>query len=67
MDRFSDAYSKGIEDGDILMSVNDERITTPEALETLLYQYTPGDTVTLIIYRSGRQYQLSLTVDEAKG
>ena len=63
----SSADAAGIQPGDILISLDNVRITTPEALETLLYQYTPGDTVRLIIYRSGRQYQLSLTVDEAKG
>ena len=63
----SSADDAGIQPGDILISLDDVRITTPEALETLLYQYTPGDTVQLVIYRSGRQYRISLTVDEAKG
>ena len=63
----SSAENAGVQQGDILISLDGVRITTPEALETQLYQYTPGDTVQLLIYRAGRQYQLTLTVDEAKG
>ncbi len=63
----SSAEAAGIQQGDILISLDGVRITTPEALETQLYQYAPGDTVQLLIYRAGMQYLLTLTVDEAKG
>jgi serine protease Do len=62
----SSAEEIGIEPGDILISIDDTRITGSSSLETLLYNYAPGDTVTAVIYRSGRQYTVTLTVDEAK-
>ncbi len=61
------AQAAGLQHGDILLSLDGVRITTPEALESLLYKYTPGDTASCVIYRSGRQYTAQLTVGEAKG
>jgi len=37
-----------------------------EALQQLLYNHNAGDQVTVVIYRSGTQYQLELTLSEAK-
>ena len=62
----SSADEIGIETGDILISIDDTRITSSSSLETLLYNYTPGDTVEAVIYRSGRQYTVTMTVGEAK-
>ena len=62
----SSAHEIGIEPGDILISIDDTRITSSSSLETLLYNYTPGDTVEAVIYRSGKQYTVTLTVGEAK-
>ena len=67
VDRFSDAYSKGIEDGDILMSVNDERITTMDQLKAAIYNLEAGQKVDTIIFRGGQQYLLELTLMEDKG
>jgi len=67
VDRFSDAYSKGIEDGDILMSVNDERITTMDQLKAAIYNLEVGQKVDTIIFRGGQQYLLELTLMEDKG
>ena len=57
----------GIQAGDILISIDNMRITTMEALEAVIYNHEVGDTVTVIIYRSGRQYTATLTLSEAKG
>jgi len=54
-----------IEYGDILISVDGTRITDMENLNSVLYAYSTGDTVELIIYRSGLQYTLDLTLGEA--
>ena len=35
------------------------------SLTSFLYNYHAGDTVEIVIYRSGRQYQLELTLGEA--
>ena len=63
----SDAAARGIEKGDILMRINDLRITSPEDLSSVLYNCQVGDVVSVIIYRGGYQYELQLTVTEDKG
>ena len=63
----TDADAKGIERGDILLSVNDTRITTSQELSAALYNCKVGQTVTVIVYRGGYQYELQLTVSEDKG
>ena len=67
VDPESNAAARGIERGDILMMINDNRITTPESLTSVLYNCQVGDTVTVIVYRGGYQYELQLTVSEDKG
>jgi len=63
----SDAYLKGIEDGDMLLSINDQRITTMEELKSLLFDCDVGEVVEAIIYRGGERYRVTLTLDEHKG
>ena len=67
LDPESDAAKKGIEPGDILVSVADSRIITQEDLSAALTGREVGDTVRIIIFRSGRQYSADLTLHEAKG
>ncbi len=67
VERGSDAYAKGVEDGDILLSINGGRITTMEELKASIYNLEVGQSVTTIIYRGGQQYQLELTLTEDKG
>ena len=67
VDTDSDAHEKGIEYGDILISIDNERITDMDSLNTVLYSRNVGDTVTVVIYRAGKQYALTLTLHENKG
>ena len=67
LDENSDAAEKGIVTGDILLSLNDIRITTEEELSAALAGLNVGDTVQLIIFRGGRQYAADITLHEAKG
>ena len=67
VDTGSDAHEKGIEYGDILISIDNERITDMDSLNTVLYSHNVGDTVTVVIYRAGKQYALTLTLHENKG
>ena len=53
--------------GDILVSVADNRVITQEDLSAALSGREVGDTVRVIIFRSGRQYSADLTLHEAKG
>ena len=63
----SPADEAGIQEGDILLQADDTRIRGPEDLKAVLYSYTPGQQITLIIYRGGRQYSVDVTVGEANG
>lgn len=63
----SDAAAKGIEDGDLLLSINGTPITTMEELKSTIYQYEVGQTVETVIYRAGQQYLVELTLTEDRG
>ena len=63
----SAAHQAGLEPGDIIVSFGAQRITTSEELAAALYTTKAGDQVELGIYRSGRQYSLTLTVGQATG
>ena len=67
VDPASDAARKGVEDGDLLLSINDQRITSMEELKAALFDFQVGDTVETIIYRGGKQYLVELTLSEDKG
>ena len=67
LDPDSDAAAKGIEAGDILVSVDDNRVVTQEDLATAISGLEVGNTVRVIIFRSGRQYSADLILHEAKG
>ena len=60
----SDACFKGIENGDMLLSIDGQRITTMEEMKSLLYDREVGETVEVIIYRQGDRYRLELTLGE---
>ena len=63
----SDAAAKGVEDGDLLLSINGTPITTMEELKSAIYQYEVGQTVETVIYRAGQQYLVELTLTEDRG
>lgn len=62
----SDAAAKDVLPGDILLSFDGARITDTETLKSLLYDHSVGDAVELVLYRSGQQYSVMLTLGEAK-
>ena len=66
VDPDSSAAEKGIKAGDVLLYLNKTRITGSESLQTALYSYEPGDSVSAVIYRAGRQYSVTLRVQENK-
>ena len=67
VDNDSHACQLGIEVGDILVSVNGQRITSQSELDSLVYSMQIGDTVEAVIYRGGSQYRITLTLTESKG
>lgn len=67
VDEDSEAAGKGIKPKDILISMDGVRITDSDTFNAQLYSHQIGDTVPIIIYRSGKQYSLELTIAEANG
>ena len=63
----SDAYNVGIQEGDLLLSIGGTRITSYDELRSAIFAYQVGDTVEVVIFRSGQQYLVELTLSEAKG
>ena len=63
----SDAYHKGIENGDMLLSLDGQRITTMDEVKSLLYDMEVGQTVEAVIYRQGERYLVELTLGENTG
>lgn len=63
----SPAANAGISQGDMLLSMDGQATTDLETLYSLLYSHDVGDSVTLVIYRGGRQYTVQLTLTENKG
>lgn len=61
----SAAAQAGIAQGDILISLDGNRITTQNELDTLLYRYNAGDQVTIVIYRGGYTMQADIVLEEA--
>ncbi len=57
----------GISPGDVLMSIDGTATKDLDTYNAILYSHQAGDTVTAVIYRSGRQYSLELTLDEDQG
>lgn len=64
VERGSDSYEKGVTQGDILISLNDTKITTMNELKAILNGMEVGDDLTAVIYRGGQQYSVGLTLTE---
>ena len=67
VDRSSDAHAKGIEEGDLVISVGDKRVTSSDDLKAAIYGLQVGQTVEVVVYRGGQQYLVELTLAEDKG
>ena len=53
--------------GDVLVRVNDSRITDTTELEIALYDTQAGDTALVTVYRSGQYLQMEVPILEDKG
>ena len=60
----SPAGTAGLQSGDIIVSVDGTAVSDMEDLDSLVYAHIPGDTMTLTIYRSGRQGDVTVTLTE---
>ncbi len=60
----SDAAQKGIQEGDILLYLDGVRIKELETYQNTVNGLEVGQEVAVVIYRSGREYEVTLTVGE---
>ncbi len=66
IDEDSDAAQKGLRSGDILLTLNGQRITSLKQLEQLLHSCHSGQELPAKLYRGGRYINVTLTVEEKK-
>lgn len=60
----SPAASAGLKEGDIILKINDQKIDVDHPLATVVSQFKPGDTVTLTVYRDGKEQTLKVQLAE---
>ncbi len=63
--RITGVSSGPLQEGDILIRMNGSPITTTAGLYKALFAYEIGQTVDITVYRSGKEVQLQLTLQEA--
>lgn len=63
----SDAQKAGIKAGDKITSINGKEVTTADDVKKEISSKSPGDKVTLGIYRNGREYNINIVLSEYKG
>ena len=63
----SPAALAGIQEGDLLLTMDGESVTGPDTLNRLLYAHQVGDSVELTVYRNGSQGTATVTIGEARG
>jgi 2-alkenal reductase len=57
----SPAARAGLQEGDVILAFNNQKLDE-DALPALLVKHKPGDVVTLTIWRSGKQMELTVTL-----
>ena len=55
----------GLQAGDIVTQINDTTVSNGSDLINAVANYSPGDTVTLTVYRNGETLTLQVTLDES--
>jgi len=63
----SGLIAHGVAAGDIIIYVDGQRVSTLSDACALRNQYAAGETLTLSVYRKGKQYDLSITLLEQTG
>lgn len=58
----SPADDAGLQRGDIITQINDNAVTSYPLFNSEKNKYSPGETVTLTVYRQGQTYSVSVTL-----
>lgn len=65
VDPESDAYKKGLKHGDIIVAVDGVEIGSMAELDAEKNKKSPGDTLTLTVYRNTKKLEISVVLSEA--
>ncbi|MBP2024818.1 S1C family serine protease [Peptoniphilus stercorisuis] len=57
----SPAAKSGIKDGDIIVKIGEDNISTVDSLKSTLYKYKVGDSVDMTIIRDGKEEKVNIT------
>lgn len=60
----SPAAKAGLRENDIITAIGDERLTATKPLANALSTYTPGDKVTMTVWRDGEELTVEVTLEE---
>lgn len=67
VDPESDAYGKGLKKGDIITAVDGVTVTNMAELDEQKNNHSPGDTITLSVFRNTRTIEIKITLSESSG
>lgn len=60
----SAAEKAGIKEGDIVLEINGQKITSDNSLASAIAEYSPGDKITLKILRDGQEQNIDVTLGQ---
>ena len=63
----SGAEAGGVEVGDVIVGLNGVSVSSMDELTNEKDKFSPGDTVTLTVYRSGEYVELDVVLGESTG
>ena len=67
VDPSSDAYEKGIREGDMITAIEGTAVETQEDLDAVKNQFKAGDTINLTVFRDGDFYSVDVVLMDAAG
>jgi serine protease Do len=63
----SAAARAGVQIGDIIVKAGDQRVENPQSFDQLLHKFAPGDSVSVVVRRGGKQLTVRATVGRGSG
>jgi serine protease Do len=63
----SAAARAGVQIGDVIVKAGDQRVDNPQAFDQLLHKLAPGDSVSVVVRRGGKQLTVRAVVARASG